>query len=275
MDPGAVLGLLSGIVLMTWAIGADGGLRAFWDLPAIMITFGGTLAATMLNYRLGQVLGGFKVLRNAFGNRRAQPEVIFQSMTDYATRARREGLLALDREIGEVKDPFLAKGLQLVVDGTDSEMTRAILETDLAALEQRHQAGQAVFETMGNFAPSFGLVGTLIGLIKMLRVMDDPSAIGPGMSVALLTTFYGALFAFLICLPLAGKLKVCHEEEWQAKQIMIEGLLAIQAGHNPRMIEEKLRAHLSPAAKRALERRESAAAAAGAGESLQQEVDVG
>lgn len=258
MDAGSILGIVAGIALLSYAIGADGGLGAFWNLPAVMITLGGTIAATLINYRLGQVLGSFAVVKNVFFSRQISAPEVISLMVDYATRARREGLLALDRELAEVPDPFLARGLQLVVDGTDSELTRAILETDLYSLEQRHRAGQSIFDTMGSLAPSFGLVGTLIGLIKMLRTLHDPSSIGPGMSVALLTTFYGTLFAFLICIPLAGKLRVCHEEEWQVKQIMIEGLLAIQAGHNPRLVEQKLRAYLSPGVQRAMDRRAAA-----------------
>ncbi|MDQ7793174.1 MAG: motility protein A [bacterium] len=269
----SILGIVSGIGLLAYAIGADGGLGAFWNLPSVMITFGGTLAATVINYRMSQILGALGVLRNVFWSRHTQPAEVLALMVDYATRARREGLLALDRELPEVRDPFLAKGIQLVVDGTDSELTRSILETDLMALEKRHQSGQGIFEAMGSLSPSFGLVGTLIGLIKMLRTLDDPSTIGPGMSVALLTTFYGALFAFLICIPLAGKLRICHDEEYLVKRMTIEGLLAIQAGNNPRLVDQKLRAHLSPGTQRAIDRRAAGPVERPAGEA--REVELG
>jgi chemotaxis protein MotA len=153
----------------------------------------------------------------------------------------------------QVEDDFLKKGILLIVDGTDPELVRNILETELAFLEDRHKTGQSIFETMGALAPAFGMIGTLIGLIRMLRNLNNPEAIGPGMAVALLTTFYGALLANLVFIPVAGKLKIRSNEEILNKEVMIEGMLSIQAGENPRIIEEKLKAFLAPKIRESLQ----------------------
>ena len=145
---------------------------------------------------------------------------------------------ALEDAAYQLGDEFLQKGILLIVDGTDPELVKNIMETELAFLEERHKEGQSIFETMGTLAPAFGLIGTIIGLINMLKQLDNPSAIGPGMAVALVTTFYGAMFANLIFIPIAGKLKVRSREEVLIKEVMIEGMLSIQAGENPRIIEE-------------------------------------
>lgn len=166
-------------------------------------------------------------------------------MLVFAEKARREGLLALEQDVMEINDPFLQKGIQLVVDGTDPELVRNILETKLTFLEERHQKGRGLFSTMGQLAPSFGLIGTLIGLIQMLSQLDDPTNLGSGMAVALITTLYGALLANLLFNPLAGKLRIRSLEEVLLKEVMIEGVLSIQAGENPRIVREKLNAFLA------------------------------
>jgi len=150
-------------------------------------------------------------------------------------------------------DVFLAKGLKLAVDGTDPQLLARILETDISALESRHKEGRGIFEAAGMFAPAFGMIGTLIGLVQMLANLSDPSSIGGGMAIALLTTFYGAVVANLIALPLAGKLKARSEEELQSREMIIEGIMSIQSGDSPRIVQEKLKSYLTPAQQTALE----------------------
>lgn len=246
MDFATALGLFSGLFLLVWAIKLGGSIGTFWNLPSVMIVVGGTLASTLINYPLPKVIGVAKVWKNAFFARLQDPTEIIRILVSFAEKARREGLLALEAEGETVGDKFLQKGIQLVVDGTDPELVRSILETDLTFLEERHKAGQAVFETMGFLAPAFGMMGTLIGLIQMLGSLNKPEEIGPGMATALVTTFYGVLMANLIFNPIAGKLRVRTGEEILLREVMIEGILSIQAGENPRIVEEKMKVFLAP-----------------------------
>lgn len=246
MDIATIGGIVVGIVLITIAILQTGELGTFVNIPALQITVGGTLAGTLIKYPISQIFGVFKVVRNAFRKEMMSPARVIALLVKYADKARREGLLALEEEAEELGDPFFKKGIQLVVDGTDPELVRNILQTELAFLEERHRTGQSVFSTMGQLAPAFGMMGTLIGLINMLRALDDPEQIGPGMALALITTFYGVLFANLIAIPLAGKLGIRSEQEILLKELIIEGVLSIQAGENPRVVAEKLKAFLAP-----------------------------
>lgn len=246
MDVATVIGIIVGVALLTGAILMNSTLSAYWDPPSVLIVLGGTLAATLINYPLNEVLGVFQVLRIAFRRQTTTPEEIIRSLVGFAEKARREGLLAMEEEAEKIDDSFLQKGIQLVVDGTDPELVRGIMEIELAFLEERHRRGQRIFETMGALAPAFGMTGTLIGLIQMLGKLEDPESVGPGLAVALITTLYGVILANLIFLPIAGKLKVKSEEEVLLREIMVEGILSIQAGENPRIVEEKLKAFLPP-----------------------------
>jgi len=250
-----VVGLVVGFVLIAWGIvsgASDAGipavyaLRAFTSLPAVFITMGGTLCATLVSYPFSYIVGIPRILKNTFFAKTMHPAELIKTLVQFTQKARREGLLALEDEAASVEDAFLSKGVQLVVDGTDPELVRSILETELSFLENRHRTGAAMFETMASLAPSFGMVGTLIGLIQMMGTLDDPEKIGPGMAVALVTTFYGTILANLVFTPLAGKLKVRSAEEILLREVMIEGILSIQAGDNPRIVEEKLNAFLAP-----------------------------
>lgn len=256
MDFSSLLGLVLGIGLIGWAliIGGDPGM--FLDFPSMLITLGGTFAATLVHYRVGQVINVLKATRHVLAKPRNEPAELIEMMVKFAERARREGLLALEEAAEEVEDEFIRKGVQLVIDGTDAELIRHMLETELEFQQERHRLGHDMFQTMGSLAPAFGMVGTLIGLIKMLRNLDNPDAIGPGLAIALITTFYGVLAANLFFLPLAGKLKVASQEEMFLREMVIEGVLAIQAGDNPRIVAEKLRSFLSPRDRRQLEERE-------------------
>ncbi len=246
LDIASIIGIIFGIAMLIGAILVEGSLLPFWSFSSILIVVGGTMAATLINYSLAQVTSTFKVLRIAFVNNVSQSADVIRTLVKFAEKARREGLLALEAEAENLEEPFLKKGIQLIVDGTDPELVRKILETELSFIEERHRQGAEMFENMGASAPAFGMIGTLIGLILMLRNLDDPSSIGPGMAVALITTFYGAILANLLFLPIAGKLKVKSGEEILNKELMLEGILSIQAGENPRIVSEKMMAFLRP-----------------------------
>ena len=247
MDLGTLIGIAAGTLLLGWAVTTNGSLFDFLDPAALAITLGGTIAATLINYPLSRLQETFQILRRIFAPAGDPLPVLIESLVAYAERARRHGLLALEEDAATAPDPFLRKGLGLVADGLDQHVIRAILENDLAALEQRHKQGAALFESMAQYAPAFGLIGTLIGLVSMLRSIESPAQIGPGMAVALLTTLYGALLANLIFLPFAGKLKVRSAEEVLRKEVMLEGILAIHAGDGPTVLLEKLNAFVAPA----------------------------
>lgn len=246
MDLATVIGLVSGFIFVIWGIFISGDIGSFLHAPSALIVLGGTLASTLVSYPIKSFLGTSKVVKNAFFHEETSPEDIIIEIIKLANVARKEGLLALE-EFGEkVDDEFLRKGIMLIVDGTDPELVRNILETELVFLEERHGEGQSIFESMGAFAPAYGMLGTLIGLINMLKKLDDPSSIGPNMSVALITTFYGSFFANVVFLPMANKLKIRSKREVLIKELMVEGLLSIQAGENPRIIEEKLKTFVPP-----------------------------
>jgi len=246
MDLATLFGITLGTGLIIGSIMLGGDVNIFWSVSGVMIVFGGTVASTLVSFPLKQVIGVMPLVRVAFSNKVNDGVEIIRTLVDFAESSRREGLLALEEKAQNLDEPFLKKGIQLVVDGTDAELVRNILEIELAFLEQRHRSGQKVFELMGNMAPAFGMIGTLIGLIQMLGDLSDPDQIGMGMAVALLTTLYGAVVANLVFLPIAGKLKVKSDEEVLMKEVMIEGILSIQAGENPRIVEEKLKAFLPP-----------------------------
>lgn len=243
-------------MFIAWGILADGGIGSYLDFASFMIVIGGTVAATLVAYPMGKVFEAIKIASKGFANKEVEPEEIIGTIIGLANTARKEGLLALEEAAEEIEEEFLRKGVMLIVDGTDPELVRNLLETELAFIEERHGEGQGIFEAMGSFAPAFGMIGTLIGLINMLERLDDPSAIGPSMAVALVTTFYGSLLANLVFLPLANKLKLRSREEILRKEIMVEGLLSIQAGENPRIIEEKIKAFLPPKLRKELQQRE-------------------
>jgi chemotaxis protein MotA len=211
-----------------------------------MITVGGTVAATLINYPLHEIRGVLSTVRNAFAFELQTPASMIESLVSYATKARREGILTLESELETAKDPFLIRGVRLAIDGTAPELIKDILTTELSYVESRHSLGQGIFTMMGTYAPAFGMIGTLIGLISMLRSLEDPSQIGSGMATALITTFYGALMANLIFLPIAGKLRTRTRSEILIKEVIIEGILSIQSGDNPRIVEQKLKAFISP-----------------------------
>jgi chemotaxis protein MotA len=218
----------------------------FVNMPSVYITFGGSIMAMLVNYPFVTFKESARALKHLFFAKPLDTEGAIEEIVGLAKKARREGLLALEDEIQHSDDAFLKKGIQLIVDGTDPELVRNILEIELSFMEERHKSIKSFFDSWAALAPGFGMIGTVIGLIQMLATLDDVTTIGPKMGVALITTFYGALWANLVCSPAAGKLSKRSGEEMFLRQIMIEGILSIQAGENPRIVEEKLKAFLSP-----------------------------
>jgi len=204
------------------------------------------MGATLVNYPLSEVLSVFRVVKNVFLHRSQSPNKIIDLIVEFAKKARREGILSFEAQLKEIEDPFLVKGLQMAVDGMESTSIEEILTTELQFVQERHNLGSEIFTTMGTFAPAVGMLGTIIGLVQMLMQMDDPSQIGGPMAVALLTTFYGVIMANLLFLPVAGKLKTRSKQEILTKQMILEGIMSIQAGDNHRVVEQKLRAFISP-----------------------------
>lgn len=261
-DSMTLLGIALGLGLVLLGIKLEGDLGAFWNLSGIMITLGGSFGALMVNFRGQEIKTVLQVTKQAFIRQDGSVVDLCNRFVYLAQKARREGLLVLEDELPGIEDPFIQNGLQMVIDGFEPEAIRKIMFSEVESIEDRHALGQSLFQTWGNLAPAFGMIGTLIGLVMMLGKLEDPSAIGPGMAVALLTTFYGVIMANLIFIPLAGKLSIYSKEESSRKEIIIEALLSLQSGINPRLMKEHLKAYFSPAERKLLEeeeRREEAA----------------
>jgi len=253
MDLSTLIGLIVGFGFVVYGILSGGSLMLFVNWPSVFIVCGGTLGAVLINYPLADVLGVIKVAKNAFLHKEESPNAIIGTLVSFAETARREGILSLEQQAQTLDDDFLKNGINLAVDGTEPEYIKEIMSTELDYIAERHKTGAGIFENTALYAPAFGMIGTLIGLVQMLVQMSDPSTIGPAMAVALITTFYGALIANLICNPIAGKLKARSSNEILIKQLCIEGIMAIQSGDNPRIVEGKLKAFLSPSQRTATE----------------------
>ncbi len=250
MDIASVIGVVIGVGLLAGIILIDGEPQTFIDLRSISVPLGGTFAALLINYSIKQMVEVKDIVKVAFTRNGINIQRVLRQLIEYAEIARKEGLLVLDDKLSDIKDPFMNKGLGMVVDGTEIETIKKILYIELDSMVARHEKGREVFETAGALAPAFGMIGTLIGLIQMLRDLEDPSGIASGMAIALLTTLYGALLANLVFIPIAGKLQVRTVEEVKEKELAIEGLLAIRKGENPKFLEEKLLTFLSPEERR-------------------------
>jgi chemotaxis protein MotA len=247
VDIATIIGIALGIGLLLGSIMLGGDVALFIDSPSLMMTMGGALAGVLISYPISQVIDAFRTFRIVFApKRRGKNTELVEFLVYLVEKSRREGLLALEDELETLTDPFFRRGLELVIDGTPPELVRDILEKDIDSLIVRHRQGRGVFETLGALCPAFGMIGTLVGLIRMLKDLDDPSNIGSGMALALMTTLYGAVAAYLVFIPVAGKLKVRSTEEIRSKEMVIEGLLAVLAGESPRYTREKLTSFLSP-----------------------------
>jgi len=247
MDIATIVGLIAGIGLVVTTVFLGGDATIFLSLPSAILVIGGTLASTLLNYPLSDVLSVLTTVKNAFVHRLTAPEALIERLVRLSGIARREGILSLEPHARQVGDAFLERGIHLAIDGTSAELIKDIMATEIMFMEERHALGQSILIAMGTYAPAFGMIGTLIGLVQMLTTMDDPSRIGTGLAVAILTTLYGVLMANVLFLPAAGKLKVRTGNEILTKEIVIEGILSIQSGDNPRVVEQKLKSFVSPA----------------------------
>ncbi|MGD8882746.1 MAG: motility protein A [Desulfobacterales bacterium] len=249
MDITTLVGILVafGLVIISILMGGDG--TWFINYPSIMIVLGGTMGATLLSYPLSEVLGVFKVAKNVFLHRSQIAGEFIPLMSGFAKKARQEGILSFESQLKDIRDPFLARGIQMAIDGMESSSIEEVMSIEIQYLEERHRLGSEIFTTMGTYSPAVGMLGTIIGLVQMLMQMEDPSQIGAPMAVALLTTFYGTMLANLLFLPVAGKLKTRSKQEVLVKQMILEGVIAIQSGDNHRIVEQKLKAFIAPKAR--------------------------
>lgn len=248
MDITTLLGVILGILVIIWGIGT-GSLPDFIDIDSVYITVGGTICAVLASFpfnQLGKIGSHMKILM--FGSK-YKPEAAINKLVELAQLARKNGLLALEEKAGEINDPFFKRGVLLVVDAMEAEKVRSMLEDEIEAMDQRHDAGAAIYEKASIYAPAFGMIGTLVGLIKMLNEMNldegSSASLGLSMATALITTFYGCVLANLLFLPIAKKLRIRNDEEILYRQIIVEGVVGIQCGDNPKSLKEKLVSNLS------------------------------
>lgn len=244
MDIATLIGLGGGFGLIVMAIVLGGAPGGFVDIPSMIIVIGGTLATAFTMFPLKVVISSFKVAMKTFFSKGRDPVETIKTILTLADTARKQSLVALEKV--QVNDPFLKKGVTMVADGSEEQLVRSVMEIETNYMKQRHKTGQGVFKGMGMMAPAFGMIGTLIGLVRMLQNLSDPGSIGPAMAVALLTTFYGAVLANVFFLPLSKKLEERSLEEALYMEIMTEGIIAIQRGEHPSVVTEKLQAFLPP-----------------------------
>lgn len=259
MDIASIVGLVLACVMIAASILMSPGasFSAFVDYPSIMVVVGGGFAAALICFPLRRFLLLPAVVTKVFRNRSDNLPELIATIVRLSETARRDGLLALDERLAEIEHPFIALGLQMAIDGTQAEVIEDVLRTEMETLAARHHDAKAVLDQLGRFAPAFGMIGTLLGLVIMLGNMDDPASIGPGMAVALLTTLYGAVLANVVFLPMSEKLALLSRQESRNREIMLRGILAIQSGDHPRIVEQRLRAYL-PSDYRAEARKEAA-----------------
>ena len=250
MDIATIIGTVLGIMVIVWAIVSGGGAMIFIHLPSFLITIGGMICATMIHFSLPQFLGIFSIIKKTIVTRLPSHSEIIQQMMNLSVINRRDGALALEQELPKINEPFFVKGLQMLIDGQDSDSIRELLELETQYLQERHAVGKKILEFMGSSAPAFGMIGTLIGLIQMLRSISNPESIGGGMAVALITTFYGSFAANLIFLPLAGKLGIYSKAEATTMEMIIDGICSISEGDSPTAVRERLQAFVSKSRRR-------------------------
>lgn len=247
MELATLIGLVVGWGVMFLANSLEGGhLSSLWQYTAFLIVVGGTLGAAFISFPLKDMLALPQVIALTFQRNPFDPAALIPQMANYADKARREGLLALEAELAGADDPFLRKGLQMVADGVDPQTVRDLLETELNFIASRHAGSFGILEAMGGYAPTMGIIGTVMGLIHVLGNLSEPSKLGSAIAVAFVATLYGVWTANLLWLPLATKLKRRSEEEILAREMMVAGILAIQAGENPQIVEDKLKGYVSP-----------------------------
>jgi chemotaxis protein MotA len=252
MDIATIIGLISGTVLILGAIFMGGSFMLFVNIPSILIVGGGTVATLFIRFGMGDVINSVKVAMNAFFNKLSNPQQVIGEIVNLANIARKNGLIVLEQQ--PIEDQFLKKSIMYCVDGHEAEFIEEVLKKEVNLTIERHDLGRKVFVGVGDAAPAFGMIGTLIGLVQMLSNMSDPASIGPAMAVALLTTLYGALAANLVALPIADKLALRSQEEERNRRLIVEGVLGILKGINPRVMEEFLETFLPPKDRKAGEK---------------------
>lgn len=247
MDIATIFGLIVGWSLTILAVVVGGNaLSAYVDVPSIILVVFGGFCAVITSFPLAVIKSMPKVVLKTLFAKTQDPSALIKKLVSYAEIARRDGILSLESMTSDMGDPFIIRAIGMAVDGTDPELIESILESEVDNESARHQQGKAMLDAYGKYAPAFGMIGTLLGLVAMLQNMDDPSKIGPGMAVALLTTLYGALISNLVCIPMADKLALRANEEVFIKQIIIRGVMSIQQGDNPRIVEQKLLTFVPP-----------------------------
>jgi chemotaxis protein MotA len=244
MDLATVIGMVLGFALIIMAIMLGGDIIMFINVPSLLIVVGGTIAAMLIKHKMDEVFSSVGVLMKAIMVTTSDPEATINTLVDMANIARKDGILALEKVKSD--NPFLQGAINHCVDGADPEFLESVLTKDLEYLADRHKKGIDIWDGVGETAPAFGMIGTLIGLVQMLASMEDPSSIGPAMAVALLTTLYGSIVANVVAIPIAVKLSGYSKEEQMVRQIVIDGMIGIQRGVNPRMLQEALKAALPP-----------------------------
>lgn len=243
MDLATLIGLIGGFAFVIMAMVLGGSLMMFYDTTSVLIVIGGSIFVVMMKFTMGQFFGAAKVAAKAFMFKSDTPEDLIEKIVEMADAARKGGFLALEEM--EITNSFMQKGIDLLVDGHDADVVRAALQKDIALTDERHEGGANVFMAFGDVAPAMGMIGTLVGLVAMLSNMDDPKSIGPAMAVALLTTLYGAVLANMVFIPIADKLSVRRQQEKLNRKLIMDGVLAIQDGQNPRVIDGYLKNYLN------------------------------
>lgn len=255
MDIATIIGLMAGfgLIFAAIAMGGGSGISAFIDVPSLMITVGGSIAALLINFPLKVCLTSLAVVKKCFLTSLPEPKDLIVRFKQLAVTVRKDGLLALEAELESVTDQFMKRGLEMVISGAEADQVQNVLETELSSIEARHLVGKKIVESTGAAAPAFGMIGTLVGLVQMLQSLDDPSKIGGGMATALLTTLYGAIIANVACIPLAGKLETRSQDEVACRELMITGITALAKGLSPPAMEDCLVAYLSPGTRKSLQ----------------------
>ncbi|WP_026671646.1 flagellar motor protein MotP [Alkalihalobacterium bogoriense] len=259
-DSLTLVGIVLGFIVLMLAVLSNSGISGviyFIQVASILIVFGGTVAATLINFSWADVKTLPRVFKEAFNQNPQDIGDLINTFVELSGRARREGLLALEAGVEEVDDPFIKKGVLLAVDGIEPDVIKDIMMAEVLAMEERHRKGRAIVLKMGEYAPAWGMIGTLIGLVIMLQNLNDPSTLGPSMAIALLTTLYGTVLANLVFLPMAAKLENKTDQEVFIKQIVVEGVIGVQSGQNPKILEEKLSAFIPQSKKKAEEAEET------------------
>ena len=246
MDLSSAIGFVATFGLVLYSMSSGGNMLLFYDQPSAVMVGGGTITVVMVCFTFAELKVIFKVMMRTFLFKLPSPPAEIDRIITYANLARKEGLLALENKLQEVDDKFFAKGIQLVIDGFSAETVRDIMELEADWQLQRHKLGKKMMDSAATFAPAFGMIGTLIGLVQMLANLSDPAGIGAGMAIALLTTMYGAILANMVFLPFAAKLELRANQEAHLRDLMIEGIVAIQSGEKPQLIREKLKGFLAP-----------------------------